>query len=93
MRLLGNTLPADRGAHDPAAAWWQTFIDGAGAYDERQRWTMADVLAHLRPPLPMSRPQIASVSPSSAADGCPNCGSQQGFDAACRCLRCHSVAY
>lgn len=88
----GAALSADRTADDPASAWWRTFIEGAGAYDEHRRWTMTDVLSHLRSPLPMSRPTAVS-GPASSAAGCPNCGSPQGFDASCRCLRCHAVAY
>ncbi len=52
----GAALDADRDSDGPAAVWWRTLIEGAGAYGERQRWGMADVLAHLRSPLPMSRP-------------------------------------
>jgi serine/threonine protein kinase len=89
----GAALDSDRDSDGPAAAWWRTLIDGAGAYEERQRWTMADVLAHLRSPLPMSRPVGLALPSGYTSDNCPNCGSPQGFDAACRCLQCHSVAY
>ena len=91
----GAGLGPDRDSDTPAGAWWRTLIDGAGAYEERERWTMADVLAHLKSSLPMSRPMplpAPSVGPQSS-DSCPNCGSPQGFDRACRCLRCHAVAY
>jgi serine/threonine protein kinase len=92
---------AERGAHlgpnrdsdGPAAAWWRTLINGAGAYDERQRWTITDVLAHLRAPLPMSRPAAVGPTAGDETEVCPNCGSPYGFDAACRCLRCHAIAY
>lgn len=87
----GAALGPNRDSDRPAAAWWRTLIDGAGAYDERQRWTMVDVLAHLRSPLPMSRPVAVELTADMAA--CPNCGSPSGFDATCRCVRCHSIAY
>lgn len=93
----GAGLGSDRDSDTPAAVWWRTLIDGAGAYDERQRWTMADVLTHLKSSLPMSRPmplpaRDAALVPQTT-DACPNCGSPLGFDQACRCLRCHAFAY
>jgi serine/threonine protein kinase len=89
----GTALGANRDSDSPAATWWRALIDGAGAYEERQRWTIADVLAHLRSPLPMSCPVAVEPMARSDMDVCPNCRSPQGFDAACRCLRCHSLAY
>lgn len=89
----GAALDGDRESDGPAARWWRTLIDGAGAYDERQRWGMADLLAHLRSPLPMSLPVVVPAAPILALDTCPNCGSPSGFDAACRCVRCHAVSY
>lgn len=89
----GAALSADRDEDGPAATWWRVFIDGAAAYEEHQRWGMADVLAHLRSPLPMSRPVRLPAPTARSSEHCPNCGSPQGFDASCRCLQCHAVAY
>lgn len=89
----GAALNGDRDSDDPAAAWWRTFIGGAGAYEERHRWSMADVRAHLRSPLPMSRPVAVPAVAQRGSEQCPNCGSPEGFDAACRCVQCHAVAY
>lgn len=86
-------IGSNRDSDDAATAWWRVLIDGAGAYDLGQRWTMIDVLAHLRTPLPLSRPVGVTPAFEGVGERCPNCGSPDGFDATCRCLGCHAVAY
>jgi len=36
------------GGNDTWLRWWRALIDGAAAYEPRLRWTMSDVIAHLR---------------------------------------------
>jgi serine/threonine protein kinase len=68
--------------------WWRALIESAAAYDPALRWTMVDVLAHLKagPVLP----SVASTgSGRTSIETCARCGSAAGRDHAERCLDCH----
>ena len=75
----------DTPREDQQTVWWQRLIDGAAAYDPKHRWTMTDVIAHLR-----ARPTLlGATQPTGSIDGCPRCGSDIGRDHSERCMNCH----
>jgi serine/threonine protein kinase len=107
----GTGLTADQGRPDdpPDVRWWRTLIEGTSPWEPESRWTLDDVITHLRktPALPRDarpptmmrdilNPQVAvSVSrPRVTFDQCPNCGTYEGRDSQERCLSCRvSTAY
>jgi serine/threonine protein kinase len=86
--------PRETGPDDDGlVSWWRRFIDGTTPYDPQERWTMHDVVTHLRAK-PVVLPNAAFETPASRtpAEACPQCGSTRGRDAAGRCLSCHTLS-
>lgn len=84
--------PGDPDHDDQLTRWWRRLIDGAAAYEPTLRWTMRDVLAHLR-----ARPVLIPGSgrrpdPTGRQDVCPRCGSDSGRDRSERCVTCHCLS-
>jgi hypothetical protein len=86
----GTGLLRDEGGQreDQLTGWWQRLIEGAAAYEPKLRWTMREVLTHLR-----GQPHVVSAgritSRAGVVEACPRCGSGVGRDGAERCLSCH----
>lgn len=78
----GLGFDQQRDDDDSLVRWWRALIDGGGAWNPGSRWTMRDVLVHLR-----SRPRLIT----RGAEQCPTCRSSAGRDASERCLSCHTV--
>ncbi|MGP0102106.1 MAG: protein kinase domain-containing protein [Solirubrobacteraceae bacterium] len=80
--------PDEARDNDQLTGWWLKLIDGAAAYEPKLRWTMRDVITHLR-----AQPKVVSGAtlkdPTGRCDVCPRCGSGLGRDGAERCLSCH----
>jgi serine/threonine protein kinase len=75
-------------AGDGWVRWWRALIENAAAYGAKLRWTMSDVLAHLKSQPVLPQPVVAR-SDRKGGDACARCGSSAGRDQAERCLECH----
>lgn len=73
----------------PWLRWWRTLIDGATAYEPTLRWTMPDVLAHLRRGPALATGTTSTPIERATGEACARCGSIAGRDHAERCLTCH----
>jgi serine/threonine protein kinase len=77
------------GGYDPWVRWWRALIDGAAAYEPQLRWTMPDVIAHLRSGPALAGGVKARAIEYAGDEACGRCGSVAGRDHAERCLECH----
>lgn len=73
---------------DQLTNWWRRLIEGAAAYEPKLRWTMREVLTHLRAQ-PRVVPAARITSVAGGVEACPRCGSGAGRDGAEHCLSCH----
>jgi serine/threonine protein kinase len=80
----GLDATADYRPDDSFIRWWQTLIRNTVSYDPSLRWTMDDVVVHLR-----GTPTLVATN---ASEPCPACHSERGLDSSGHCLTCHSLS-